>query len=233
MKAALSALAAALVLIAVPAAAPAGDLTYQHVPGKKRAPGGNSGAAPPDFVTRLDRENVTAFINDVQRVVKTGSATMSAQDMADYFNNHIAEKAVFASTMKYEMPGYPAQESALQIGKVEYINGVLGGTGLMKSYEHAVEIKDVEIGNGGRSAKVKTVISEKGEMPWPRDGKPAAEGAAPDLVPMPVSGTSTCEQTIIISLNNFVQMQRADCYTVLSFDPFESQELGDDMFFGR
>jgi hypothetical protein len=228
-----TALALALSLAVIPAAASADTLTYQHVPGKKRVPGGSSGDGRSDFISRLDENNIAAFINDVERVVKTGAATMSAQDMADYFNNHIAEKAVFASTMKYEMPGYPAQESVMQIGKVEYINGIIGGAGLMKSYEHSVEIKDVEIGNGGRSAKVTTVISEKGEMPWPRDGKPAADSAAPDLVPMPVSGTSTCEQTIVISLNNFVQMQRADCYTVLSFDPFEKQELGDEMFFGR
>jgi len=50
---------------------------------------------------------------------------------------------------------------------------------------------------------------------------------------MPVTGSANCEQTIGISLNNFIQMQKAECYTVMSFDPFKKEELGPDMFFGR
>ncbi|MBU0800518.1 MAG: hypothetical protein KKA05_05880 [Alphaproteobacteria bacterium] len=211
------------------------EVKYQHIPGKKFNPGTTTREDAPKsdnvMVTKLDKNNITAFIQEVQHIVMNGSATMTQPEIADYFKKHIAEKAMFDSTMKYEMPGYPAQENAMQIGKTEYIDGILNGASMMKSYEHSVEIKKIEIGKGGRSAHVTTVTREKGEMPWPKQGE--GEDGPPELVPMPVSGTSTCEQTIIISLTNYIQMQRAECYTALSFDPFENEELGSDMFFGR
>lgn len=227
---------AAFLMFSPPAAAEQkpGRIIHQHIPSAKPAPGargGSKSAQQPAMVSRLDRRNVTAFINDVQRVVKEDSKTMTAQDIADYFNNHIADTARFDSTMKYEMPGYPAQESTMSIGKEEYINGVIGGAGLVQSYDHKVEIKDVQISNGGRTAKVKTVINERGEMPWP--GEIGPDGRAAQMVAMPVRGQSLCEQTIGISLSSFIQMQKAECYTALSFDPFENTELGADMFFGR
>jgi hypothetical protein len=219
-------------LTALPAHA---EVQYQHIPGKKFSPGTTARESGPKtdnvIVTKLDKNNVTAFIQEVQAIVTTGSATMTQPEIAAYFNRHIAEKALFDSTMKYEMPGYPAQESAMQIGKAEYIDGILNGASMMKSYENSVEIKKIEIGKGGRSAHVTTVTREKGEMPWPKQSE--GEDGPPELVPMPVSGMSTCEQTIIISLTNYIQMQRAECYTALSFDPFENKELGNDMFFGR
>lgn len=214
----------ACALLPVPAHADS-SISFQHIPHA------NKKAAKEDFITRLDKGNVTAFIENVQRVVDGESGAMGAQDIADYFNNHIADDAQFESTMKYEMPGYPAQENAMNIGKTEYINGVLGGTGLMKRYEHNVQIKDIEINNGGRSAKVKMLILEKGEMPWPGEG--SSDGKPAPMEPMPVAGKSECEQTIVISLNNFIQMKSAACYTALSFDPFQKSELGSDMFFGR
>lgn len=233
MKAiALTIAAAGMMLAAFPVHAQGNGITHQHVPGEKRASRkGGPGETGSAYVTKLTEANVKGFIGDVQRIVMTGSQSMTAQDVADWFNNHIADKATFESTMKYEMPGYPAQESAMQLGKTEYINGVLS-RGAMSDYKQTIDIVEIKIGSGGRVAHVKTKITETGMMPWPKD-EPSPDGVIGETEPMPVTGTANCEQTIGISLNNFIQMQKAECYTVMSFDPFKKEELGADMFFGR
>lgn len=216
-----------------PAHAQGNGITHQHTPGEKRvARDGGPGQAKTDFVTSLDEETVKQFIADVQRMVMTGTQTMTADDVAIWFNNHIATKARFESTMKYEMPGYPAQDSTMSIGKEEYINGILSARATMSEYRQDVQIQDIKITSGGRSAKVRTKITESGNMPWPKD-EAMPDGRPPEMTPMPVTGATECEQTIGISINNFIQMQKAACRTVMSFDPFKQEELGDEMFFGR
>jgi hypothetical protein len=251
---------AALVLAGAAAAQAQGNgITYQHIPGKKgrinesisrhndtSAPAAmttstdsgsritNKGGAPDsDIITRLTDDNVRAFIDDVQRIATGETEDMSVDDIAGYLDRHIASDARFKSAMKYEMPGYPAQQNEMDLGKSEYINGVLNGASMMQRYEHSVTVKSVEIGNGGRSAKVVTVIREKGDMPWPEDN-PDTSGKTPaKMGDMPVQGESQCEQQIVVGLTNYIQMKGAQCATILSFDPFQKEELGDDMFFGK
>lgn len=226
-------LAAACIMTVIPAHAQDSSIKYRHDPGERRVMrDGGPGQTKTDFVTKLDEENVKAFIADVQRMVMTGTQTMTADDVANWFNNHIADKARFESNMKYEMPGYPAQENAMSLGKKEYINGVLSARSTMSGYEQNVEIVEIKISGGGRNAKVRTKITESGQMPWP-DDKLTPDDKPPDMVPMPVKGIADCEQTIGISINNFIQMQKAQCATIMSFDPFDKEELGDGMFFGR
>ncbi len=232
-RAALTCAVAFFVTMAAPAHAQGNGITHQHNQGEKRvARDGGPAQAQTDYVTSLDEETVKKFIADVQRMVMTGMQTMTADDVANWFNNHIATKARFESMMKYEMPGYPAQDSTMSIGKEEYINGILSARSTMSDYQQDVQIQEIKIGNGGRSAKVRTKITETGNMPWPKDGA-MPDGRPPEMVPMPVTGTAECEQTIGISINNFIQMQKAACRTVMSFDPFKREELGDEMFFGR
>lgn len=213
-----------IALMAAPAQA---ELRYRHIPGIKKP--NNAGAK-----STLDRKSVTDFIYDIQKTVHSSNrrnAAMPPEDIAAYFNRHIADSALFVSTMRYEMPSYPAQESTMQIDKAAYIDGVLGGTHMMDNYEPKVEIGEITIDRGKRRAQVRTVIHEKGEMPWP-DGTAGGDGQR-NLVPLPVKGVSTCDQTISIGDDRIIRMETAQCYSVLSFDPFEHAELGPAMFFGR
>lgn len=231
MRGAVAMSAVLVLMVATPVQA--GGVTHRHEPGEKRVMrDGGPKSQRSDFVTKLSEDNVRTFIADIQRVVSAGSGGAAADEVANWFNNHIADKARFDSVMQYEMPGYAAQESTMSLGKEEYINGVLSAGAAMSDYKQDVQIVDIKISGGGRSAKVKTRITETGQMPWPKD-EPAPDGRVGDMVPMPVKGVADCEQTIGISINNFIQMQKAECRTVMSFDPFEAQELGDDMMIGR
>lgn len=214
----------ACALLLFPAPPAWAEIKYQHIPGPKRVP------KYPTSRT-LDKNSITRFINDVHNVVKTGSQNMTPDEIATYFSRHIADGAEFSSEMSYEMPGYPPQYSALRINKIEYINGILNGTGLMEDYEQDLQVQNITLGPGKRSALVKILIHEKGKMPWPKD-QPNPE-SPPEMVPLPVKGLSECEQNLVLSRDNIIQMQKAQCRTTLSFDVFKDTELGPDMFFNR
>lgn len=248
---------AAVLLAAAPAAhAEGSSVTHQHIPGKKTIidksifDDQDASAAPADtennkrtdpapkstgsdYNVRLDENNLRRFIEDVQKIAIGEADNMSEDEISDYLNQHIAADARFISGMRYEMPGFPTQENTMDIGKTEYINGVLNGAMIMDRYEHSVTIKAIDIAPGGRSAKVTTSIRERGNMPWPEDTPDPSGNVETKMTELPVQGESTCVEHIILSLTNLLQMKGAQCQTLLSFDPFEKQELGDDMFFGK
>ncbi len=166
-----------------------------------------------DFAQTLDESSVKAFVEEL-RAVSTGQDADAAQgDAAAYLKNHLADKGSFRSKTTYEMPGYPVQEVEMEFQKSEFIDNIANGNGLLQDYETSVAIEDLNISNGGRSATFKAKISEKGRIPWP-DGRGGQEM-------VPIKGSSDCQEKVIVSLNNYMQLADADCATTISFAPFD------------
>lgn len=174
----------------------------------------------PDFITTLNEQNIRAFLNEVDEISTGQRMDMLDEDLADYFNNHIADKGLFKSKMRYEIPGYPTQETEMELDKVQYINSVIRSRAMMEDYHADIDIQDLKIHNSGRSATFTSVVTEKGQMPFPKDPK------KPNEVQMiPITGKSTCDQKLIVSFNHFIQMAEAECETFISFDPFGGKPL--------
>lgn len=174
----------------------------------------------PDFITSLDENNIRAFLRDVGEVSTGQRPEMMDDDVANYFDNHMANNGKFESKMRYEIPNFPTQETEMKLNKEQYINAVLKGRYMMENYRSTIDLQDLKINGNGQSATFTSVITEKGKMPFPTDPKKPNE-----VEIIPIEGKSTCDQRLIVSYNNFIQMARADCSTVISFDPFGDKPL--------
>lgn len=172
-----------------------------------------------DFVTQLTEDNIALFLDETKTVSLGKREDMMPEDIESYLNRHLAPKGNFRSKTKFEIPGYPVQETEMKLNRDEYIAKVLEGQGLIAEYETTIEIKKVKIENGGRSATVTTASTEHGKMPWP-------DGQGEEKI-VPIKGHSECEQRLIVSLSNYIQMADANCATVISFLPFGDKPLGE------
>ena len=172
-----------------------------------------------DFVTHLTEDNIALFLEETKAVSLGKRDDMLPEDIGTYLDRHLAPKGSFHSKTKFEIPGYPEQETEMKLDRDEYISQVLEGQNLIADYETTIEIKKIKIENGGRSATVTTVSTDHGKMPWP-------DGQGEEKM-VPIKGSSECEQRLIVSLKNYIQMADASCKTVISFLPFGDKPLGE------
>jgi len=177
-------------------------------------------ARPDDYVTSLNEDNIRGFLKEVGDISTGQRADMLNDDVIDYFNNHMADRGKFKSTMRYEIPGFPTHDTEMKLDKEQYINTIVNGRHMMEDYQSTIDIQDLKISGNGKSATFTSVITEKGKMPFPKDPKKPN-----DVDIVPIEGKSKCDQRVIISYNNFIQMAGAACQTIISFDPFGGKPL--------
>ncbi len=168
----------------------------------------------------LSKSNVQDFLETMREIGTGENIDMEDADVREYLDKHIADKAHYESAITYEIPGMPRQETQASLTKEQYIETLLNDLPNMQSYEAEVSINDIKITSSGRIADLKTVITESGTLPWGEN-----EDGSPRLIP--VKGTSQCDQKVVISLSNYIQMAKAVCTTLIRFDPFAGKELGD------
>jgi hypothetical protein len=173
-----------------------------------------------NFETNLNKRNIEVFLATINDIATGKNAQMSDQDVVNFFQNHVAEDGVFESTMRYEIPGFPTQDILMILDKESYISSVVKGRYTMRDYNTEITISDLKVKRGKKWAEFTSKSEEKGKIPFPKDPK------RPDDVELiHVTGTSECSQSMRISDNNFIQMVKADCNTVVSFDPFGGKPL--------
>ncbi len=170
-----------------------------------------------DFAASLNQNNIRAFLEQAEQMAN-GQGDMTLEDMTAWFDNHLAEDGRFATTLHYEMPGRPAKDTSISLNKPQYIEGIVGGRDTMQNYSSTLDIQAVDISANGKRATLKTVTHERGKLSIPNE---QAGGA--DLVP--VQGQSACDQVLIISESNYIQMQKAECKTSMKIDPWDGQPL--------
>ena len=175
-----------------------------------------------DFVTALTKENIAAFLQEVKEIGTGQRSEMMPEDIKTYFTNHISEKAQFKSKLHYDVPGFPAEPIDAGLNKGEYINGILSGRGLILDYQAQIDIKDMKLSDGGRRVALRTLTKERGRLPLPGSEN---ETDAEKKDPIPIEGESDCQQTLIVSFANYIQMVKADCVTDIRFLPFEENPL--------
>ena len=181
---------------------------------------------PKDWVERLNQQNIQTFLNEVKDFTTGQHDDMLPMDITNYFDNHIADNGRFKGIIKYDLPGFPSKDVKVDMGKAEYIGGILNGQYMVDGYETQVEITELKITKGGKAAELKTVTTERGKIALVK-----AKNMPPEIIP--IQGESTCSQKLIVSKNHFIQLSYADCNTHIRFDPFDGSTLGQDNFFGR
>ncbi len=173
-----------------------------------------------DFIQALNEDNIRKFLSEVSAITTGQRPDMLDDDVIDYFNNHMADNGSFKTVMRYQVPGFPNKDIDMKFKKEDYIDTVVNGRYMLEDYQTQVDIQDLKISAGGKAATFKSITKERGRMPFVKDEK---SKEVTELIP--IEGESICEQKLIVSFNNFIQMASADCKTVISFDPFEGKPL--------
>lgn len=170
---------------------------------------GPAGAA--SKIAKLTEENVTAFINKTTEITAGGVTDMSPEEIAAYLEGHIEKKARFKSTMKYNIPGYPPQETSMSLEKKDFIESVKKGAEEISDYDSEIQIESIKISSKGDKATVGTTSIEHGMMPMSLDG------VSTQMIP--VDGSSSCTQILTLE-KGVIQMFGANCVTVINFTPY-------------
>ncbi|MEM7679711.1 MAG: hypothetical protein AAF182_01740 [Pseudomonadota bacterium] len=162
-------------------------------------------------VEKLDKKNIAAFIEKTTQMSKGGGYDMSSADVRKYLDYHIHDNARFQTSMTFQVPGMPPQETQMSIQKDEFLRGVEEAEHAVNSYENKVEIKKIKLSRDKKSAVVYTVGREEGEMPT------QLEDGSTQFVP--IDGVSECKQNIALN-DGFIQMMDAQCKTTIEFKNF-------------
>ncbi len=160
---------------------------------------------------QLTEANITEFVHETTEITSGKSVDLSPEEIQDYLEKHLHKNARFKSTMKYNIPGYPAQEADIKLKKAEFIESIAKGTNSVDSYENEITIENIRISKDKTRATLKTKSFETGSMPI------ATEGGAEEYVP--IEGASSCDQ-ILMFKKKTIQMYSAICVTEINFQPY-------------
>jgi hypothetical protein len=162
-------------------------------------------------VSKLNERVVEKFIQKTADITKGKSGEiMDPAVIEKYLNDHLHEDARFKTTMTYNIPGYPSQESSLSLNKEDFINSVKEGAGTVQSYDNDIKINSITISNDEKAATVSTTSSETGTIQI-GDGT----GGAQDV---PMIGVSNCTQILKLNKKRVLQMYNAVCKTEIQFE---------------
>ncbi len=153
--------------------------------------------------SRLTDSNIRAFIDESSSII-AGNSAKSTEEIRAYLEKHLDPKAHFSSAMIYNVPGYPSQETAMNLKKTEFIETLSQGGQALSNYENKVTIKKINISEDETKATVETTGYETGIMDTPTDG------------PVPVEGHSKCLQILMLN-DGVIQMYSATCKTTIEF----------------
>ena len=161
-----------------------------------------------DKVDSLTEDNVRSFI-ETTTAVMSGGQQMAEDELLAYLQNHLDERGIFKSLIRYNVPGFPSQETTMSLDRQQYIDNVTAGQKSLENYTTQVTVGAIRISRDGRKAVVETSSREQGTMPVEQ------EKGKQELVP--VEGSSTCTQTLVLGSENYIRMYSADCKTDITF----------------
>jgi hypothetical protein len=162
-------------------------------------------------ISELNHTNVALFIEEVAAITGGKRDDMDDFTVTEFFLDHVHDSGHFISTIDYSTAAdMMNQTKTLEMGKMDFISHILQGLKAMKKHETAVRIEHIKILNAGTEATVTTTNFERGLMP--------VDDGFGGMQMMPVTGTSYCEQDLVLSQAQTIQMRGASCDTSISFE---------------
>ena len=158
---------------------------------------------------RLNKMGIRDFLQDMSD--KSAGESDQAQTQ-QFLNRHLHDNARFKSTITYNMPGHPPQQTEMKLDKKQFLESVAAGAQTLQEYESEIDIKAIKISKDGRKATVETIGSESGYMSVPDES-----GAVQQV---PIEGQSACLQIVMIDKNDIMQLYNARCETQINFERY-------------
>ncbi len=171
--------------------------------------GQNSESAP----TRLTEANVSAFVKEMTNVTlgknpdpeQTGTV-LDQYGITTWFMRHLNEDSTFQASINISQPNGLNRQEKLDMNRLDYISQVLKDNKSVKSREATLHVEYVRIDAGGKGASVVFTTMEKARVPVP------SENGGYEI---PVTGTSYCEQKIVIQ-DTLIKLSTSNCTSNVS-----------------
>lgn len=170
-------------------------------------------ALPNSAHAQLTEDSIKEFIKTTTDISSGHTEDMDEGDIEAYLEKHLHKKARFKSSIKYNIPGFPTQQTSMSLKKHEYIDGINKGSEALSDYQNEITIEKIKISKDKKRATVQTSGVEEGTMPVA-----LSSGQGKEFVP--ITGTSNCNQIIKLE-DDVIQMYSAICNTVVNFQPFD------------
>lgn len=165
---------------------------------------GHSSNADAKRLKKLNESAIRDFISTTNKITSGAAQFRNDKQIEGYLNRHISDDAQFVSTMRFIIPGFPAEENLMNLGKEEFMSSVKQGSQDVEKYQNDIDILSIEFSEDSKRATVKTQSTERGLM---------AAGAEQ----IEIEGSSECTQLLGLSKRGHIQMQNAACMTEIKF----------------
>lgn len=165
-------------------------------------------ASAADKIKKLNEDNITKFVEYTSALTNRKNKNISDKEVEKYLERHLHKQGRFISKITYIVPGFAPQDSAISLGKKEFIDTTLQGSEAVEDYDNTIEILSIDISSDKRKATVFTTGTEQGIM----------EVDAGQAVP--IMGKSNCTQILMLSKKDILQMFNARCETQIEFSGF-------------
>ena len=163
-----------------------------------------------EAISTLTTPHIEKFVNDITEISGGIRKDMDSFEVTSYLMAHIANDSRFSSTIDYNMPDISESgERILELDKLHFISNTQQGMKAFTRHEAAVKIDYIQIADNGKSARVTTTSHERGVIP--------IEDNFGETQFFPVTGTSYCEQKLVLSEESIIQMAEAVCSTNIDF----------------
>lgn len=157
----------------------------------------------------LSQTHIENFIQETTAISSGQRPDMDSFAITTYFMDHVADEGKFRTTVRYNIPDAPEEERAMEMGKMDFISNIIEGQKTLNRHEAKIVIDHIKIEPDGRKAFVVTTNYERGVMP-------VADSFGGTSM-MPVTGTSWCEQILVLNDKRVIQMSGASCTTDIAF----------------
>ena len=157
----------------------------------------------------LNETNITDFINKTTKLTSGNTEDLSSDKVIKYLEKHLHKNARFKTTMRYEVPGFEAQEKEMSFDKTDFIKQIRQGATAVSDYENEIEIIKIKISKDKKSATVETRSNENANLPVTDDK---------GINQVPMTGTSLCRQILKLNKKKIIQMYNVNCVTDIAFD---------------
>jgi hypothetical protein len=158
---------------------------------------------------KLNNQNIENFIAALTEMASGNNLEGGTQNATSFFEKHLHPGARFKSSVEYVIPGSRSQSKNMALDKAQFIENVAAGPQAVENYENRVNVKSVKVSSDGRRATIETRGIESGMMTMPDE--------AGNMITIPMEGHSDCQQIIMLSDNDIMQVYNANCKTVINF----------------
>lgn len=161
----------------------------------------NPALANEDNMRSLSPVKIRSFIDKMTEKTMPGGR-LDDKEVVQYLNAHLSSEGTFNSSLTFRIHGYDDQTQEVSVTKEQFIQNILAGRRDIRKYDSSVKVTEIVVAKDKRSAMIKTITREKGEMPVEK-GKY-----------LPFEGSSTCSQEIRM-LGEVPQISGADCQSLI------------------